>query len=70
VTLFLRADKVIVDARGVFEQLSVKVGIVMLVLGALHLTNVWVFNKIRNRSRLHAMTNPPVQPNDVLPAGY
>ena len=52
VTLFLRADKVVVDARGVFEQLSVKLGFVMLVLGGLHLTNVWIFNKIRNRSQL------------------
>ncbi|WP_433163658.1 hypothetical protein [Kribbella sp. CA-247076] len=70
VTLFLRADKVVVDARGVFEQLSVKLGIVMLVLGGLHLTNVWVFNKIRNRSQLREMTSPPVPPNEVLPAGY
>jgi hypothetical protein len=69
VTLFLRADKVVVDARGVFEQLSVKLGFVMLVLGGLHLTNVWIFNKIRNRSQLHALTTPPVPPNDVLPLG-
>ncbi|HET6986301.1 MAG TPA: hypothetical protein VFI00_06780 [Kribbella sp.] len=69
VTLFLRADKIVVDARGVFEQLSVKLGFVMLVLGGLHLTNVWVFNKIRNRSQLQAMTTPPVRPNDVVPIG-
>ncbi|MFG1624105.1 hypothetical protein [Kribbella sp. NPDC049227] len=68
VTLFLRADKVVVDARGVFEQLSVKLGIVMLVLGVLHLMNVWIFNMIRRRSQLERMTNPPVPPNDVLPA--
>ncbi|WP_202872828.1 hypothetical protein [Kribbella capetownensis] len=68
VTLFLRADKVVVDARGVFEQLSVKLGIVMLVLGVLHLMNVWIFNMIRRRSQLETMTNPPVAPNDVLPA--
>ena len=67
VTLFLRADKVVVDARGVFEQLSVKLGIVMLVLGVLHLMNVWIFNTIRRRSQLDRMTNPPVPPNDVLP---
>src|SRR5258705_11251981 len=44
VTLFLRGGSAVADARGVFEQLSVKLGIVMLVLGALHLANVWVFN--------------------------
>ncbi|MGY4767667.1 hypothetical protein ACXC9Q_12190 [Kribbella sp. CWNU-51] len=69
VTLFLRADKVVVDARGVFDQLSVKLGFVMLVLGGLHLTNVWIFNKIRNRSQLQAMTTPPVPPNDVVQVG-
>ena len=69
VTLFLRTGSVVVDARGVFEQLSVKLGIVMLVLGALHLMNVWIFNAIRRRSRFEEMTTPPVPPNDVLPAG-
>jgi hypothetical protein len=67
VTLFLRSGSVVVDARGVFEQLSVKLGIVMLVLGALHLLNVWIFNAIRRRSRIDEMTNPPVPPNGFLP---
>jgi hypothetical protein len=69
VTLFLRTRSVVVDARGVFEQLSVKLGIVMLVLGALHLLNVWLFNAIRRRSRIDEMTNPPVPPNGFLPGG-
>jgi len=69
VTLFLRSDTAVLDARGVFEQLSVKLGIVMLVLGALHLVNVWIFNAIRRRSRIEAMTAPPVPPNDVLVTG-
>lgn len=68
VTLFLRTGSVVVDARGVFEELSVKVGTVMLVLGGLHLTNVWVFNAIRRRSRIENMNRPPVPPNGVLPA--
>jgi cytochrome b561 len=67
VTLFLRSDTAVVDARGVFEQLSVKLGIVMLVLGVLHLVNVWIFNAIRRRSRIEEMTSPPVPPNSVLP---
>jgi cytochrome b561 len=69
VTLFLRTDSAVVDARGVFEELSVKLGVVMLVLGGLHLMNVWIFNAIRRRSRIEEMTNPPVPPNNVLPAG-
>lgn len=66
VTLFLRTGSPVVDLNGVFEQLSVKLGIVMLVLGVVHLTNVWIFNKIRSRSKLDSMTRPPVPPNDVL----
>jgi hypothetical protein len=66
VTLFLRSDTAVADARGVFDQLSVKLGIVMLVLGALHLMNVWIFNTFRRRSRIDEMTTPPVPPNDVL----
>ncbi|NIK55650.1 hypothetical protein [Kribbella shirazensis] len=67
VTLFLRSGSAVVDARGVFEQLSVKLGVVMLVLGVLHLMNVWIFSKIRTRSRLDTMTRPPVPPNDTVP---
>jgi hypothetical protein len=66
VTLFLRSGSPVADASGVFEQLSVKLGIVMLVLGVVHLTNVWIFSKIRNRSKLDAMTRPPVPPNDMV----
>jgi cytochrome b561 len=69
VTLFLRSDTAVLDARGVFEQLSVKLGVVMLVLGVLHLMNVWIFNAIRRRSRIEEMTAPPVQPNTVLVPG-
>lgn len=66
VTLFLRSGTPVESASGIFEQLSVKLGIVMLVLGVVHLTNVWIFNKIRNRSKLDAMTRPPVPPNDMV----
>ncbi|TCM45941.1 hypothetical protein [Kribbella sp. VKM Ac-2568] len=63
VTLFLRTGDTVADARGLIEALSVKVGIVMVVLGVLHLVNVWVFNAIRRRSRIEEMTAPPVPPN-------
>jgi hypothetical protein len=74
VTLFLRGGNAVVDARELFEQLSVKLGTVMLVLGGLHLANVWVFNAMRRRSRLEQQTTPPVPPNamvapDLFPGG-
>ncbi|EOD64085.1 hypothetical protein [Amycolatopsis vancoresmycina] len=49
VTLFLTSGADITTAREVFEMLSVKIGTVALVLGAMHLLNVLVFNGIRRR---------------------
>ncbi|GAA1715121.1 hypothetical protein ACFTSF_37345 [Kribbella sp. NPDC056951] len=66
VTLFLRSKNPVLDASGVFEALSVKLGIVMLVLGGMHLANVWVFNRIRRRSQAERLATPPVPPNAVL----
>jgi hypothetical protein len=47
VTLFLTSHAEVPTAREVFELLSVKVGVVALILGAMHLINVLVFNAIR-----------------------
>jgi hypothetical protein len=58
VTLFLRTGGYVGDARGMFRELSVKLGTVMLVLGAAHLTNVWIFTKIRRRNRIDTTTRP------------
>ncbi|MFK4083156.1 hypothetical protein ACI2LF_03540 [Kribbella sp. NPDC020789] len=73
VTLFLSLKDPVPDVSGLFEALSVKLGVVMLVLGGMHLGNVWVFNRIRRRSQAERLTTPPVPPNAVLapqPYGY
>ena len=62
VALYLRVGDTIKDSRAVVEALSVKLGVVMLVLVIAHLTNVYVFNRIRRRSRLDALRTPPVPP--------
>ena len=62
VALYLRIGDSIADARAVVEVLSVKLGVVLLMLGVVHLINVYVFNKIRRRGRLDAMATPPVPP--------
>ncbi len=49
VALYLSGDGTIDDTRGIFEALSKKVGVVLLVLGVMHLGNVFVLNKIRRR---------------------
>ncbi|MFJ7206278.1 hypothetical protein ACIQWR_22430 [Streptomyces sp. NPDC098789] len=70
VALYLQADDAILEARGIFEALSVKLGVVLLVLGVMHLGNVWVLNKIRRRGIMERQQTPPVAPQGwTAPAG-
>lgn len=62
VALYLRVGDTLTSARDVVEVVSVKLGVVLLMLGVVHLTNVYVFNRIRRRSRLDALAAPPVPP--------
>jgi hypothetical protein len=68
VVWFLRTADTVVAARDVFETLSVKIGTVLVVLGVLHLANVWVFNKLRRRSRTENQAVPPVEPTGFVGA--
>ena len=43
------------DVREVFETISRKIGVVMLVLGAMHFFNILVFSKMRRRALLQAV---------------
>jgi hypothetical protein len=66
VSLYLKSGATAATARDVFERLSVKEGVVLLVLGVLHLGNVFVLNKLRSNSRRdHGF--PPVPPTGYLP---
>jgi hypothetical protein len=49
VALWLRTSDTIINASQVVETLAVKLGTVALVLGGVHLVNVWVFNRFRRR---------------------
>ncbi|MET9465203.1 hypothetical protein ABZY44_10375 [Streptomyces sp. NPDC006544] len=70
VTLYLRASETVTEARGLFEALSVKIGVVLLVLGVMHLGNVWVLNKMRRRGIMERQQTPPVAPQGwTAPAG-
>ncbi|MEV7727532.1 hypothetical protein AB0P15_22695 [Streptomyces sp. NPDC087917] len=70
VTLYLRSGETVVAARGLFEALSVKLGVVLLVLGVMHLGNVWVLNKMRRRGIMERQHVPPVAPQGwTAPAG-
>ncbi|MFB0630043.1 hypothetical protein [Streptomyces sp. AB3(2024)] len=70
VTLYLRSGESILEARGLFEALSVKIGVVLLVLGVMHLGNVWVLNRMRRRGIMERRQTPPVTPQAwTTPAG-
>ncbi|MEU7050314.1 hypothetical protein ACWGOK_01150 [Streptomyces eurythermus] len=66
VALYLSDDDTIEDTRGVFEALSTKLGVVLLVLGAMHLGNVYVLNRIRRRGMLEREQVPPVRPQEWI----
>lgn len=62
VGIYIRNGGTPVDAAGALEETSVKVGTVTLVLGLMHLFNLYVFNKIRRRALMHVMP-PPLAPD-------
>jgi hypothetical protein len=62
VSLYLRIGSPVLDLRGLFEELSVKVGVVTITLGLIHFLNVYVFNSIRRRHRLEALRTAPLAP--------
>jgi hypothetical protein len=70
VTLYLRVDREVYTVRGLFEVLSLKIGIVMLLLEVVHFCNVYVFDTIRRRSRMETLRTLPVQPQGCLPQPY
>lgn len=54
VALTLTTDSRVTNVADIVELLSVKLGVVALGLGALHLANVALFNRIRKRYRAEA----------------
>ncbi|OAR24450.1 hypothetical protein A8W25_18790 [Streptomyces sp. ERV7] len=62
VALYLRDGGDIDNARQIFEALSKKLGVVLLVLGVMHLGNVYALNKFRRRGLMEREQNPPVPP--------
>jgi hypothetical protein len=62
VGLYIRNGAKPIDEAGALEETSVKVGTVMLLLGVMHLFNLYVFNKIRRRAMLPNVP-PPLAPD-------
>lgn len=67
VAFFLATGRDVTTARQLVELLSTKVGGVALVVGLVHLGNVWAFNSFRRRAVLRARAIPPVAANAYTP---
>ena len=67
VTLTLRTEVKIEGLRESIELLSDKIGMVLLVLGAMHFSNLYVFSKMRKRAQQPA-DRPPFPPDAFAPA--
>ncbi len=50
VTLYLKLDEMVQGTTGIFEALSTKIGVVLLVLGLMHFFNMLIFAKLRERA--------------------
>jgi len=69
VSLALKTADIVNTSRAAIELLSDKMGMVLLILGAMHFFNLYVFSSIRRSARLTRpplTPNPPVAPNAVL----
>jgi len=64
IALFLKTTEMVTDVRGGLELVSAKLGVVMLVLGAMHFFNIYVFSKIRKSSAetVNIKPGPPSLP--------
>lgn len=61
VSLALKLGYLINNTQEGIEALSVKIGMVLIVLGGMHFFNLFVFSRLRRRSSAHHQ--PPVGPD-------
>lgn len=62
----IRVSGTVATATDAVQTLSVKIGLVLLVLGVVHMGNLYVLSRFRRRRLLDAAP-PPVAPSLVLP---
>jgi hypothetical protein len=67
VTLALKTGAVLTGMRDSIELVSVKIGLVLLILGAMHFFNLYVFSRMRRRGQQH--TGSPVRNGDSILEG-
>ena len=62
VSLMLKIGSPVESPQASIEALSIKIGLVLLVLGAMHFFNLYLFTRIRRRAQL-PFAAPPVAPD-------
>lgn len=65
VSLYLKLADEVHEIRGIFEALSGKLGVILLVLGGMHFFNLLVFTKMRKRATWD-QAPPPLPPTGTL----
>ncbi|MGJ5820667.1 hypothetical protein [Paludibaculum fermentans] len=65
VALALRTSVQVADARAAMELVCEKLGLVLIVLGAMHFLNIYVFSRLRRRGQ--AELRPPMPPDARIP---
>jgi len=65
VTLALKTSLAPQNIADVFELLSYKLGVVLLVLGGMHFFNIYIFNRMR-KNAVYETAPPPVEPDEQL----
>ncbi len=65
VSLTLKTTQSLESAGESIEALTQKIGLVLLVLGAMHFANLYVFNKLRTHTTI-GLAPPPVEPNAYI----
>lgn len=67
VTVAMRYGGQVESTSQAMEELSLKIGLVLLVLGALHFFNVFALNRYRRGRIRQLATHPPLPPAGRLP---
>ena len=62
VSLALKLGYLVNNAQEGIEALSVKVGMVLIVLGGMHFFNLFIFSRMRRR-KSHHDNRPPIRPD-------
>ena len=65
VTLVLKTELAPVNVAEIFEVLSYKLGVVLLILGGMHFFNIYIFNRMR-KNALYETAPPPIEPDEEL----